>query len=369
MIIEKIESIPLKIPLARPFPGSSYAYTEQATIVTRVYAAGGLVGESYNNDDFGCQGDVVGIVADEIAPLLQSRDARNVEACWQAMLPVTKPALRDRRLGLFAMGCVDCAIWDLVGKSLNSPLYRLWGGYRDELPVIAIGGYYEEGKTIADYGREMAEYTALGIGGCKLKVGGLSPGQDAERARAARAAGGPGFTLAVDANLAWSRAQALEFTQLTADCDLRWFEEPCHWQNDRMDMAELRKRINVPICAGQSELTAAGCRDLMNAGAIDVCNIQVTWCGGPTAWHRVAGMAACHGVEMAHTGDSQFAPHLIASVPHGTCLEVYHPDRDPMFYSAVASTDEFRDGKYRLPDRPGWGLEINEGLVAKYRVD
>jgi D-galactarolactone cycloisomerase len=75
----------------------------------------------------------------------------------------------------------------------------------------------------------MEGYRALGLTGCKFKVGGKSPAEDAERTAAARAAGGEDFVLAVDANRGWPRAAALEFARRAAKLNLRWFEEPCHW--------------------------------------------------------------------------------------------------------------------------------------------
>ena len=89
------------------------------------------------------------------------------------------------------------------------------GGARDKLPIIAIGGQYGENFTPAHYGREMEEYRALGLAGCKFKVGGQSPAEDAARTAAARGAGGDDFILCVDANRGWPRATALEFARLT----------------------------------------------------------------------------------------------------------------------------------------------------------
>ncbi len=100
-----------------------------------------------------------------------------------------------------AMAAVDSAAWDAVGKALGVPLWRLWGGSRSSLPIIAIGGYYNEGP--GALAREMADYRRLGIGGRKFKVGGRSPEEDAARLRSAREATGPDFVLMADANQAW----------------------------------------------------------------------------------------------------------------------------------------------------------------------
>jgi D-arabinonate dehydratase len=366
--IERIECVALSMPLPRTFRGSNYYMTHRCTIITRVYTAEGIVGECYNGDEFETQGEVLRIIATEIAPRLIGKDAFNIEGCWQEMRLPSYNILRDRKLAMCAQACVDSALWDAVGKALDVSLYRIWGGFRDRLPVICIAGYYEENKTLADFGREMEWIKAAGYAGCKFKVGGKTPREDAERVRVARAAAGADFILTVDANQGWSLRETIEFARLVEAQDIRWFEEPVRWFNDRLDMASARNITGIPICAGQSEISRAGCRDLMVAGAIDVCNFDASWGGGPTEWRRVAALADCFGVQMAHHEEPQIAAHLLASVPHGTYLETFHPDRDPMFYNLVANRSAFENGQYAVPQGPGFGLELDEALIAKYRV-
>jgi D-arabinonate dehydratase len=295
-------------------------------------------------------------------------DAFNTEGCWQAMLKPSFNILRDRKLAMCAQACVDSALWDAVGKAVGQPLYRLWGGYTDRLPSICIAGYYEQGKTLADFGREMEAIRAAGHAGCKFKVGGRTPEEDAGRVRVAREAAGDDFILIVDANQGWSLRQAVEFSRRAADLNVRWFEEPVRWMNDRLDMAAARSQTGIPICAGQSEISRAGCRDLMMAGAIDVCNFDASWGGGPTEWRRVAAIAASFSVEMGHHEEPQVSAHLLAAIANGTYLETFHPDRDPMFYRLVANRSELKDGCYAVPTGPGFGLELDQTTIAKYRV-
>lgn len=367
--IDSIETILLRLPLPRTFRGSNYFMTHRATIITRVYTDGGIVGECYNGDEDETQGQIATIIHDEIAPLLTGMDAFNIEGCWEQMQRPSYNILRDRGLAMQAQACVDSALWDAVGKALGVPLYKLWGGYRDDLPAICIAGYYEDGKTLADFGREMESVRATGFGGCKFKVGGGTPSEDAERVRVAREAAGPDFALAVDANQGWSARDAIAFARAVEDCDIRWFEEPCRWYDDRRGMALVRATTGIPVAAGQSEISRAGCRDLMAAGAIDVCNFDASWGGGPTEWRRVAALAKCFDVEMAHHEEPQISAHLLSAISNGTYIEAFHPDRDPLFYELVANRSPFEDGKYQVPSGPGWGLELDSSVIAKYRVN
>jgi D-galactarolactone cycloisomerase len=369
LTIERIECIPLSMPLARIFRGSNYFMTHRCTIITRLYTREGIVGECYNGDEFETQAEVIGIVEKEIAPRLVGMDAFNVEGCWEAMRKPSYNILRDRKLAMCAQALVDSVIWDTVGKALEVPLYKIWGGFRDRLQVICIAGYYEEGKTLADFGREMEWIRDNGYAGCKFKVGGRTPKEDAERVKVARAAVGDDFVLTVDANQGYTLRQAVEFSRLVEGDNIRWFEEPVRWYSDRLDMASARNMTGIPICAGQSEISRAGCRDLMLSGAIDICNFDASWGGGPTEWRRVAALASCFNVEMAHHEEPQISAHLLASVAHGTYMETFHPDRDPLFYQLVANRAPFAGGYYAVPQGRGFGLELDAGVIAKYRVD
>ena len=147
----------------------------------------------------------------------------------------------------------------------------------------------------------------------KFKVGGLTPEEDATRFRVAREAAGPDFVLCADANQGWTPAEAVRFARLVEDLDLHWFEEPCIWSNDRRAMRDVRFGGGVRVCAGQSEFSAGGCRDLMVEGAIDFCNFDSSWSGGATEWRRVAAAAVAFDVAMAHHEEPQIASHLLAS--------------------------------------------------------
>jgi L-alanine-DL-glutamate epimerase-like enolase superfamily enzyme len=364
LVIAGVEAIPIRIPLKRVYSGSSYKMTHRSTVIVRVTAENGTVGEAYAGDEDTSLLEIVRIVSDEITPALTGTDAFAIERCWQLARPATFDILRDRRASLVACALVDTALWDAIGKALEAPLWRLWGGYRSELPMILIGGYYGH----ADLADEVVEVRELGVAGMKLKVGGASPKVDAERFRTVREVAGGDFLIAADANQAWTRAEAIEFARLIEGLDLLWFEEPCRWDNDRRDLRDVRVIAGVPVCAGQSEYSAGGCRDLFEAGAVDFCNFDASWSGGPTEWRRVAALASVYGVSMAHHEEPQVSAHLLASIPHGTYAECFHPDRDPIWWNLVANRPALKDGHLRLSERPGLGWELDDDYIEAHRV-
>jgi L-alanine-DL-glutamate epimerase-like enolase superfamily enzyme len=365
LTIASIETIAIRAPLDRVYQGSHYRMTHRSTLIVRITTDDGLVGEAYAGDEDETLATIDRIVRDEIAPAVVGEDAFAVERLWQLSRPATFDILRDRRLGLIACAAVDTALWDLVGKALGQPLWRLWGGYRNRIPMILIGGYYRED---ADIPAEVEDVLARGLAGMKFKVGGLTPEADAARFRQARDAGGPEFLLAADANQGWTPQEAIRFARLVADLDLLWFEEPCRWHNDRRAMRDVRLAGGVRVCAGQSEHSAGGCRDLMVDGAIDVCNFDASWSGGPTEWRRVAGMATAFDVSMAHHEEPQVAAHLLASIPHGTYVECFHPSRDPFWWNLIANRPQLVDGHVELSEAPGLGWELDEDYIERYRL-
>jgi len=364
--IERIETIALRAPLPRRFRGSAYAMDNRCTIITRLYTSDGLVSDVYNGDTDDEQSIIVRIIHEELAPAILGRSAADPEGAWRAMEPATNNILRDRGLALQAIACVDTAIWDVFAKAVGLPVYRLWGAVTDSLPISVIGGYYH--LDLAETAKLIERYVEMGFAGVKFKVGGRTPAEDAERVRVVRAAAGPDFAVMVDANQGYDRAQAVEFGRLVADLDIRWFEEPCRWTNDRRWMRDVRLQTGIPVAAGQSEVTLKGLRDLVVDGAIDVSNFDASWAGGPTIWRKAAGLCAAFGVELGHHEEPQVAAHLLASVPDHTFVECFDEERDPFFWNLANLAGRIEDRRYHLPEGPGFGIEFDWDYVRTYTV-
>lgn len=134
----------------------------------------------------------------------------DVERIWDRMYRhERKPVAKGDYIK--AMGSVDIAIWDIIGKALNLPVYRVLGGFRKKIRVYAAGGYYQEGKTTLDLAKEMEGYVSEGFRAVKMKVGGAPFNEDVERVRAVRDAIGPDVDLLIDANNKWVAYKAILF--------------------------------------------------------------------------------------------------------------------------------------------------------------
>lgn len=377
MKIRHIEAIPLVRALEDVFQGGTYKITSRNTIVTRVELENGVVGETFGGDEDQYQVSVCRVVNDVFRPLLVGGDVRDVERHWERLWQ-TQVDLENRGIHTLdlakhcvrmqAIAAVDIAIWDALGKALRQPVYKLLGGFRDRVPVIAIGGYVMKGKTLADLESEIGHYREQGIAGMKLKVGKLSVEEDIERARLARRIGGRAFHLCVDANQAWTVKQAMEFARGASDLALAWLEEPVRWHDQIEGNARVRT-LGIPVNAGQGEISRHGCRDLVTRGAVDILNVDATIAAGVTEWRRIAGMAHAFGVSMAHHEEPQVALHLLAAVPNGLCVEIFpNYNRDPMWFDLPEQQPVIRDGFMHVSEQPGFGIPLRSDAIDRWRA-
>ena len=369
MRIAAVEAIAVDIPLSKNFGGSTYSVLKRSTVITRLRTEEGLVSNVYNGDNRAHGAQIAQLVENDLFNVINGLSIFERERAWNRMFALTHAA-GDKKLLLEAIACVDCAIWDLTGRALGKSVRELLGGYVAELPLISIGGYYMPGKTHADIAREIESYRDAGMAGCKFKVGGLSPEEDAARVAVARKAAGDDFILCVDANRGWTAEDAIRFAHLVEPLGIRWFEEPCHWYDDAAQMARVRQGTTIPVAAGQCEITSHAIRRLVEARAVDLVNYDASEGGGVTDWLRAAGLCRAAGVAMAHHEEAQVASHLLAAVPHGTYAECFaDPERDPVWQRMWINRPAVKDGVMPVATGPGFGIELDEKMVREFRVN
>src|SRR3712207_2684661 len=210
-----------------------------------------------------------------------------------------------RGLSVSALAGVDLALWDILGKSLGAPVWRLLGGRRaDRMPAYASGGWAKADAI----GAQLRTYVVRGFRAVKMRVGVMdgSPAASAARVRAAREALGPDIKLMADAHGTWSVAEAKAFCRMVEDLDLYWFEEPVT-ADDKPGLAEVRRSSSVPISTGESEFTRHDFREIAELRAADVLQPDLAIAGGLTEGVRIGAVASAFNLRLA--------PHLWSGAP------------------------------------------------------
>lgn len=270
-----------------------------------------------------------------------------------------------------ALAAVDIALWDLKGKAVGLPVFRLLGGGDHTVPAYASGGYYgPSGEPAIDLlVEEMLSYVALGYTAVKMKIGGQSLRVDLERVRRVREAVGPNVDIMLDANTAYDVPAAIEAARAFEVHEPRWFEEPVRWYDAVFGTAQVAAATRIPIASGESEIHRWACRDLILNGGIRIMQFDATRAGGVTEWLRVAAIADAHGILMAPHHDPHIHGHLVAATPNGHILETF-PDRrrDPLWDELYVDRPQVSHGTYTLPEKPGFGIELDRKTLARYSV-
>jgi L-alanine-DL-glutamate epimerase-like enolase superfamily enzyme len=214
----------------------------------------------------------------------------------------------------------------------------------------------------------MRSFADAGFQSVKMKFGALPLTQDLDRVRTARKTLGAQRELLVDANNAFTPHQAIRAGRALERFDIGWFEEPC-WPDDLAGGAAVAQALDVPITAGELEYTVYGMRDLLDAGAADILNPDVMFCGGISEFLRIAQLAAARHVAVTPHAAHDVSVHLAAALPNCLAVEYFRPETDAMKDMLLyAATLEPARGELRVPNRPGLGIELDRRAVARYRV-
>ena len=262
---------------------------------------------------------------------------------------------------------VDIACWDIMGKAAGLPLYRLFGGFRSEVPAYVTCAYYRDGKSLSELRDEMQMLKAQGHTGFKAKAGGVPLAEDMERLALVREVIGDEADLMVDVNRGWDLATAIEGARLLEPLRPRWLEEPVRWADDRRELKLLAQRTNIPLSAGESELTSYGCRALLEEQAIAILQFDCTMMGGFTEGRKLAALCELNNVQVAPHHDCFIHAHIVAASPAGCIVESFtDPERDPLQAELFEDPPRIANGRLTLKEAPGLGLTLSEAAVAKF---
>lgn len=375
MAIDHIEARWVSIPVDRPTRMSTRSLDRRDYLLVEIESDGAVgVGYAYAGTRGGSL--LAAAVRDVLAEVLIGASDTDTAGLWERMYQ--ESLLVGRRGAMVrAISAVDIALWDLQGVKLGVPLAVLLGGSVRPIPAYASGGYYrpDDGSWTEAIGTEIEFNRSLGFEDHKIKVGGLSVAEDADRVAAATEAIAGRGRLALDANNAYrtvteALAAARAFEAAAGPAGLWWFEEPLS-PDEIAGHAQLARELETPVATGEIHQTRWDFRDLISTGAADVLQPDVGVIGGVTEWIRVAHAASMFGLPVAPHWHANVHAHLAAVTPNCEVIEHFAMEKDIYNFERLL-TPESRlavgDGNVLLTDRPGIGITLDRNVVEKFTV-
>lgn len=339
---------------------ATQSFEKQETVLVDVWTADGAHGTGYSYTIGTGGASVVALLRLTLLPELLGKDSREIESVWRRLHDRTH-ATTVGAITSLALAAVDTALWDLRGIRTGEPLWLMAGGYRDAVPLYDT----EHGWLHLDSDEIVAGALAAqeaGWGGTKIKVGRPHVSEDVERLHAVRAAVGRDFDIMVDANQAFTSAEAIRRAAAYDGLDLFWFEEPLP-ADDVDGHVRLASATPIPVAVGESMYSVAQFRDYLQRGAASIVQPDVARIGGITPWLKVAHLAEAHNVDVCPHFLMELHVSLVAAIPNGRYVE-----HIPQLRAITLDEVRIDNGHAVAPSTPGLGISWNRDAIDDRRV-
>ena len=297
----------------------------------------------------------------ELGEILIGMNVLEPEAAWQKLAAAGK-WVGPGGLLHWAIAPLDIAMWDVAGKLLGQPLYRMLGGFRAQLPAYASDRLWYS-LSLDELAQSAARHAAAGYKAIKLRLGKeASPAEQAERARVAGDAAGAGVAVMVDGTESWNLPYARAAGRALQDAGATWLEDPVHHE-DLAGLARLSAELEIPVTGGENLYTLAQFRRTLEVQAVDYAILDLFRVGGITPWRKIAALAEAHRMRISGHVIPEIHIHLLAAAPNGHIVE-YMPRSTAILQDMPAP----EAGVLRAPDRPGHGLSLDRKAFERCRV-
>jgi L-rhamnonate dehydratase len=336
----------------------SFGINVLGTLVVEIEAADGTVGFAVTTG-----GEPAAFIVEKhLARFLEGRDPTQVEKIWDQMYFSTQYYGR-KGLVVNAISGVDLALWDLLGKLRGEPVYQMLGGaVRDELVFYATGARPDIAKQLGFIGGKLPLHhgPAEGEEGFAKNLAMLAD---------MRGKVGPDFWLMLDCWMSLDLNYAVRLAERAQEYGLKWLEEALS-PDDYWGYADLKR--NAPrgmlVTTGEHEATRWGFRMLLEMECCDIIQPDVGWCGGMTELLKIAALADSRGVLVIPHGSSVYSYHFVITRHNSPFAEflMMAPGADkvvPMFHPQLTGEPVPVNGRLKLPDRPGFGVELNRDIA------
>ncbi len=359
--IEKMDVAHYKVALPEVLTDSTHGEMSHFELVTvRLFDSDGVEGLGYTYSvNYG--GAAIHVMLEkDLSGILIGEASDRIEALWEKMWWAVHYPGRGG-IASFAIAAIDIALWDLRGRKTGMPLWRLLGGHDPRVPAYAGG--IDLMMPLPELIEQTDRNLEHGFRAIKMKIGRRKLSEDVERVAAMRTHLGADFPLMADANMRWSRDEALKACQALGEYSLFWLEEPLI-PEDEEGHAMLAKIGGIPIAAGENFRTVYEFARMIRAGGVMFPEPDVSNCGGITPWIKIAALAECNNLKVTSHGVHDLHVHLLAAVPNKSYLEVHGFGLERY----IADPLTIEDGFATAPERPGHGVCFDWGGLEAMRV-
>ena len=359
--IQRVVTKHLVFELDDCFWNSQQRWAKKNIVLVFLETDSGLVGIGEGWTGGGSPEALIRTIEDDLAPRLIGKDPRYHIRIFADVWKTTSLSAR-RGIVSAAISAVDMALWDLIGKAFQTPVYQLLGVFSKKVPCYASAGLYGRGKDQNALADEMRGYLNLGFSNVKMKVGGVSLEQDLERVKAVREAIGDSSRLMVDANYTLNVPQSLKMAKAFEPHDIYWLEAPVS-PDDLSGQAKVNAQSPIPICGNETETGVDRFRELITHRAVEFVQFDIAACGGLSEGRRIADLAAAFHLpctlHASSTGILLAATlHLAASLSNLDSVE-FHMFHQWLFNHCPDNSFNVEIGGWvRPPEGPGFGLDI-----------
>ena len=304
------------------------------------------------------------MAVDELGALIVGDDPLRIEAIVRKLRVAAGDNCGPGGIFMLALSAIDLALWDIKGKALEQPLWKLLGGTRDRVPTYASGSLR---RGLTDAQAATAARRLLDKGFLEMKTqmalpGNPSPAEEVRRVRVVRDAIGPDIKLMCDINQRWRPEQAIDIGKRAEDVGLFWLEDVTVC-DDYQGLARVNAALSTPIAGGEYVWGIVPFRHMIEARSVDIVMIDLVRVGGITQWMKVAGMAEAFNLPVVSHVIPEFHLHLIAAIPNGLTVEYM-----PWMLKLFEETPPIVKGELVLPQTPGFGLTFDEAAVKSFRA-
>lgn len=359
---ERIEEIAIRrvaMPLDEPIRSGIHEIAAIHTMIVEA-RAGEETGIGYAFAFSRNEVAAIAAIGEDLAAELTAAPPRGVRAHWSAMWDHLN-FIGHEGPGVMAMAAIDTALWDLLARRAGLPLYRLLGAADPVTDVYAAGGWLS--WSVERVIEEARSYERAGYRAYKMRVGSPDWRQDVERVRAVRAALGETVGLMIDVNQAWSVDTALAAGEALEDLGLLWIEEPVDAQ-DMRGQARLARELRTPVAAGETLWGRRGFTALLEAGGVDVVQLDLMRCGGITPFLAIAAQVEASGSPVTSHLFTPISAHLLAATSRAYMAEHLPSWFDPIFEGGPRIVD----GRLAPSEEPGLGLTLSAAALERWEV-